>query len=148
MSFSVALQRNDSEPNRVVKNVTTLGTMTGALKDGTSIINPVIIFQAGIADLKACNYMTIADFNRSYFVTDVRSIRDQLVEVHAHTDVLTSWHTTLGECRCIVSKNERPEGYNLLLNDGTLKTYAYDKKATIPFPQGFSGYTYILAVAG
>ena len=43
---------NKSEPERVTKDLQTLATLTGSLKDGTSVINPTILLQGNPATVK------------------------------------------------------------------------------------------------
>lgn len=148
MSFQIDLQHNASAKNVVNKQVTSLGLTpdTVVLKDKTSIIDPVFLIRANINDLVGCNYLTCATFGRCYFVNDIVSVNSTVVAIHCHVDVLTSWHTQLGNCEVIVSKNE--SRCNLYLNDGTFKTYADDNNAVVNFPSGFNGLSFVLAVAG
>lgn len=89
MSFNITLQVCASEPNRVTKELTLITTLSGTLKSETSIINPVLLIEGDLTSFINCNYLTIPIFGRSYFVTDIRSIRSNLVEVTAHVDVLS-----------------------------------------------------------
>ncbi len=146
MAFNIILQRNNSEKNRVDKNVTNLVTMSGTLKDETSIINPVIIFAGNLSDYTECNYLTISAFGRSYFVTNIRSIRTGLFEITAHCDVLTSFKTQIRSNSAIVKRQEKK--WNLYLNDGSFKVYQNPNVLTKEFPSGFSRYEFVLAVAG
>lgn len=146
MSFTITLQRNKSETNAVSKEVTDLLAVEGTLKAETSIIDPVVIIECSIDDVTRCNYAHIPRFDRYYFVTNIRSIREGLVEFSMHVDVLMSFKTGLLKNRAIVKKQEND--WNLYLNDGTLKVYQNPKVLTKEFPSGFSTMEYVLAVAG
>lgn len=147
MPFNIQLQVNLSEPNRVTKTVETILDVTGDLREGTSILDPVIVFQADLAALVSCNYMTIDTFGRKYFVKNIRSIRNGLVEITAHVDVLSSFTDAIKGNYAIIKRQESE--YNLYLNDGSLRTYSDPKILTCPFPSGFGGnIEYVLAVAG
>lgn len=147
MPFDITLQRNLSEPERVTKTVEDLLTVTGDLREGTSIIDPVILFNADLSALVNCNYMTIDTFGRKYFVRNIRSIRAGLVEISAHVDVLSSFADAIKTNYAIIKRQEAD--FNLYLNDGSLRTYSDPKILTYPFPSGFSGdIEYVLAVAG
>lgn len=146
MSFSIVLQTNTSEKNRLDKEVTTIATLSGTLKDGTSIINPVILVEADITALTGCNYCTIDIFGRKYFINDIISVRNTLVELHCHVDVLSSFAS---EIRALTGITKRQENdWNLYLNDGSIQTYAGEDIYTKLFPSGFSTYQFVLAVAG
>lgn len=146
MSFSIVLQRNSSENNKVDKTLTTITTMTGTLKNETSIIDPVIFFEASLSDLKNCNYCTISDFGRSYFVNNIRSIRNGLVELSCHVDVLSTYKSQIRQQFALVKRQENY--WNLYLNDGSFKVYQNPMVLTKLFPSGFTSQHFVLAVAG
>lgn len=146
MAFDVILQTNASEKNRLVKDITDIITLNGTLKDKCSIIDPIIIFEADLSDLTSCNYMTISEFGRSYFVNNIRSIREGLVEITAHVDVLSTFAEEIKTNIAIIGKSETE--WNLYLNDGSLKTYQNADVLTKLFPSGFSTQEFVLAVAG
>lgn len=146
MSFDIKLQKNMSEKNRVVKDITDVTTLTGTLRAETSIIDPVILISASLSSVKDCNYMTIADFGRSYFITNIRSVRDGVIEISAHVDVLSTYATDLLANKAIISRSEND--WNLYLNDGSLKAYQDSRIFTKYFPNGFSDQTFVLALAG
>lgn len=147
MSFDITLYTNNSRDNERNKNLTTIATMTGTLKDKSSIIDPVIMVQY-VGTLKDCNYMYIQEFGRYYFVNDIVVVRDQLHEIHAHVDVLSSAGTNLDTCAGIVRRQEND--WNLYLDDGVFKAYSNPLIVQKSFPSGFNtgNATYILAVAG
>lgn len=146
MSFSIVLQRNSSENNKVDKTLTTLSTMTGTLKNETSIIDPVIIFEGSLSNLKNCNYCTISEFGRSYFVNDIRSVRNGLIELTCHVDVLSTYATAIRGNRAIIKRQEN--NWNLYLNDGSFNSYQNPYVLTKLFPSGFNTSQFILAIAG
>lgn len=146
MSFSITLQTNNSEKIRVSKSLTDILEVTGTLKQETSIVDPVLLIKCDLSDVVGCNYLTIPDFGRSYFVTDIRSIRNDLVEFSCHVDVLSSFATEIRANYAILSKQEKQ--WNLYLNDGTFRVYQNPIIATKAFPNGFTTQEFVLAVAG
>lgn len=146
MSFTIKLQRNNSEPIRVDKSITDLLTLTGTLREGTSIIDPVIKIECNIADVAGCNYMTIDAFGRRYFVKDIISVRNNLVEFHCHVDVLSTYKNGIRNNTGIVKRQENL--WNLYLNDGSLKIYQNPNIITKEFPNGFNTQEFVFAVSG
>lgn len=146
MAFQVVLQTNNSEKNKLDKDIVTISTISGTLKNETSILDPVILIEVDLANLISCNYMTIPSFGRSYFVTNIRSIRRNLVEVSAHVDVLSSFASQIRNNVAIVRRQENR--WNLYLNDGVFKVYQNPMVLTREFPTGFSTFEFVLAVAG
>ena len=146
MAFSIILQFNGSELNKVTKTINNIVTVTGTLKDGTSIIDPIILIDCDITGLTGCNYLTISAFGRSYFVNNIRSIRNGLAEFSCHVDVLSTYADQIREHDAIIKKQENT--WNLYLNDGSFKVYQNPMVLTKAFPSGFSTQEFVIAVAG
>lgn len=146
MSFSIVLQRNNSEPIRLSKSITTIMSVSGTLKEDTSIINPVIKIECNLSDVTRCNYLTIPSFGRSYFVNDIRSITDDIAEFSCHVDVLSTYADGIRNNTGIIKRQENL--WNLYLNDGSLKVYQDPYVITKEFPSGFTTQEFVLAVAG
>lgn len=146
MSFSVAIKRNNSENNKVDKSTNTITTLTGTLREGTSIINPTILVECSMSNIKTANYMTISDFGRSYFITDIKSIRNGILEISGHVDVLSTYSSAIKSCKAIVHR--QANDWNLYLNDGSLRVYQNSDVVTKSFPNGFTTQEIVLAVAG
>lgn len=146
MSFDIKLQTNTSEKNSLTKKLTDVKTVTGVLKDTTSIVDPVILIEMDLADAVKVNYLTISTFGRSYFVNNVKSVRQGLVEFTCHVDVLTSFADAIKKNSAIIQRQENK--WNLYLNDGTFKIYQNPNVLTKAFPSGFTTQEFVLAVAG
>ena len=146
MAFNIVLQTNNSEPNRVTKSVSDIMTLSGVLKEETSIIDPVIKIECDLATVTGCNYLSIPAFGRSYFVKNIRSVRNGLVEFSCHVDVLSSFADGIKANSAIVKRQEN--SWNLYLNDGSLKVYQNPIVLTKAFPLGFTTQEFVLAVAG
>lgn len=130
-------------PNKVNKNVGPATFVSGALREPSSIIDPVINMQANPTGY---NYMYIPDFKRFYYITDVKSISNGLVQVCGHVDVLMTYAADIRGFSAIVQRQENT--YNTYLDDGVFKAYQNSKHKIITFPAGFDTFSYILAIAG
>ena len=146
MAFDIILQRNNSERNRVTKDISEILTVSGELKTKTSIIDPVIMIECDLSAVVGCNYMSISTFGRSYFVNNIRSIRSGLIEFSCHVDVLSSFASEIRSNIAIVRRQEK--NWNLYLNDGSFKVYQNPNVLTKAFPSGFTTQEFVLAVAG
>ena len=146
MAFNIILQRNNSEMNRVSKSVDNLLTVSGVLKEDTSIIDPVIKIKCDLSAVIGCNYLSIPAFGRSYFVNNIRSVRNGLVEFSCHVDVLSSFASEIRGNKAIIKRQEN--AWNLYLNDGSFKVYQNPIVLTKSFPSGFTTQELVLAVAG
>ena len=146
MSFNIILMRNNSEVNKLTKITQDLLSVSGTLKEQTSIIDPVIKIQADLSALKYCNYMYIAEFGRYYFVNDIKSVTGSIIEVSGHVDVLSTYAQQIRSNTAITRRQEN--NWNLYLNDGTFRVYQDPKVITKAFPSGFTTQELVLAVAG
>ena len=146
MSFDIVLMRSNSEKNRLTKDTETIMTVSGFLREGTSIIDPVIKIECDMSDVVGCNYLSIPIFGRKYFVNDIRSIRNRLFEFSCHVDVLSTYADSIRENTGIIKRQENE--WNLYLNDGTFKVYQNPNVLTRAFPSGFTTQEFVLAVAG
>ncbi len=148
-SLKIILQRNVSDSNHVDKAITNMVTLSGTLKQPTSLLNPVFLIGGILEYVATANYMTIPKFgNRSYYITEIRSVRNNLIEIHGKVDVLYTYRSILRQQTAIVHRQEKR--YNLYLNDGVLKFYQNPHVVTQVFPSGFSGQNpnLLLIVAG
>ncbi len=93
-----------------------------------------------------CNYCTIDKFNRKYFIRDFRSLRNNLVEVSLHVDVLDTYEDDIKDLNAIIRRQENE--WNLYLDDGCLMSYQNPHVILKKFTSGFTNETIILAVAG
>lgn len=150
MSFTITFQTSNSDKRVLDKNITDNFELTGTLRNESSIMNPVILIEKNLSDLTGCNYMTIPDFgNRSYFINDIISIRNGLVEVHGHVDVLTTYKEGIRKNTGIVYRQETQGNWNLYLDDGSFKAYQNPRIQTLEFPTGFGNVQrFVLAIAG
>lgn len=146
MSFSITLMQNTSPVNKIGKNLSSQLEVVGDLRSETSIIDPVITIECDLADLTNCNYMYVPEFNRYYFVNNIRSIRNGLVEFSCHVDVLETYKDQIRANSAIIKRQEN--NWNLYLNDGTFKVYQNPIVITKEFPNGFNSQEFVLAVAG
>ena len=146
MAFDIKIGINRSERIALDKDFDVFTTLTGTLKAETSIVDPVIMVEADVAALNRANYMEIEVFGRYYFITNIRSIRDGLVEISAHCDVLSSFKTAIRGNSGIIKRQET--AWNLYLNDGTFKVYQNPMVLTKEFPGGFNSFSFIMGVAG
>ena len=147
--MNIVLMLNNSEPERVTKELKTLATLTGSLKEGTSVINPTILLRgtpATVQQIVTSNYLRIPDFGRYYFIRDISSVRTNLWEISCHVDVLQTYATQIKEQKAIIQRQENK--WNLYLNDGSFRVYQNPTVLTKPFPNGFRTNNFVLAIAG
>lgn len=144
--MTINLFQNNSDANVVSKSLTAKGTVTGTLREGCSIIDPIIKIE-GISgsDLPYLNYLEIVEFGRYYYIRDIVLV-GKLFEVHCHIDVLETYKDQIKPLQAIIARNS--EQYNLYLQDGLIKEYANPHIQIKQFPGAFTDYEYIFSVCG
>ena len=155
MSFQISLQKNTSPPNKVDKEPTDVAYATGVLKDGASILDPVILIDSSLSSdiISNINYAYIAEFGRYYYITNIMSVTNQLWEIHMHVDVLMTYKTQIRNQSAIICRQEKK--YNMLLDDGWFSCFQDPIVKRIRFTdsggnptQPFEAQEYVLVVAG
>ena len=150
MSFTINLQRNTSPSNKVHKDLVTIKGVTGVLRQGTSILDPVILIEESVPSnvVSTANYCYISEFSRYYFITDVRSTNNGLWEISLHVDVLMSWETEIRAQSGIIARSQNK--FNLYLDDGWFVDYQNPNIVVKSFPDmhAFDHQEYVLILAG
>lgn len=144
--MNIILYQNISEYNAVNKTINELTTLTGTLREESSIIDPIITISDIDSYVGSMNYAYIPEFNRYYFITNIETIRNKLWRVSFHVDVLYTYREQIKSNSAIIERNETQ--YDLKLNDGLFKTQQNPRIAQFPFPSGFNTWNFVLAIAG
>ena len=144
--MTIDFYTNNSENYRLSKSLSSVTSMSGSLKNESSLVNPTILVEGDISTIRKANYCIISEFGRKYFINNYKSIRNNLFEITCHCDVLSTYADEIKKCKAIVSRQEN--NWNLYLNDGSFKAYQNPIVQTKLFPTGFNSFAYILAIAG
>lgn len=143
--MNIKFYTNLSEKNAVNKNITLLNDFTGTLREESSIIDPVFTITS-LSSLATCNYAYIPDFGRYYFINNIKCLRNNYYQVSMHVDVLMTYKNQILANSAIIERNETQ--YDLKINDGLFKTQQNPRIAQFEFPNGFTNWDFVLAVAG
>jgi hypothetical protein len=143
---NITLLKNISENNKIGKTLTIISSISGSLRDQSSIIDPVLIVSGSTSIIMESNYLRIEDFERYYFIKNIVAIRTGIWEITAHVDVLETYSTQIKAQTAVIKRQEKK--WNLYLDDGIFKTYQNPTIVTKVFPSGFTSQNFVLAVAG
>lgn len=144
--MTITFYTNGSERNALRKNLEQLLTFEGTLRDTSSLIDPVITVAVVSNLIPQINYAYIPEFARYYFVNNITSIRNNVWQFEMHIDVLMTYCDAILANHAIIQRNENE--YDLQLNDGMFVTMQKPRKSVHQFPNGFTDYDYVLAIAG
>ena len=144
--MEIKLYTNNSEMNKINKNLTNELSLTGSLRDVANIVNPVITIQ--IANISDYNYVYIPDFGRFYFISDIVVIRTGLYTLSLSVDVLESFKSEILNLPVILSNTQNVGSTNYLPSNVFLNNVK-NKTDILNFPNGLndSG-EFILITAG
>ena len=144
--MNITLYVNNSEKNKIGKNLTNDFSLSGTLRDATNIINPIILLE--LNEISNYNYCYIPNFNRYYFITDITVIRTGLYAISLLVDVLESFKTDIKNLSVILL-NTQNVGSSTYLSSPVFRNNVKSKTDIINFPNGLndSG-EFILITAG
>ena len=145
--MNINLYLNKSEPEKLDKTLIWEISLTGFLRESSSIIDPVILIEGNVSTLSLYNYAYIPEFERYYFINNIESVRTGLVRVFMHVDVLTSFKSGIRSNNALIDRQKVSGNY--YLNDGIWKHEAREFYTVKTFPNGFNDNgEYILITAG
>ena len=144
--MTINLYTNTAPRNALVKDLAAVSTLTGTLRNESSVVDPVVTIEDSDQLLLSANYAYISEFGRYFFITNIESVRQNLWRVSMHVDVLYTFRDQIITNSAIIERNENE--YDLKLNDGLFQTQQNPRIAQYPFPTGFNTWNFVLAVAG
>lgn len=125
----ISLLTTKSESNSFPKNFENDRiVLEGSFRDESNLINPRILieyhetFNPTKEKAFKYNYCYIPDFNRFYFINDVRVVRTGVYELIMHVDVLQTYRNDIKKMNGFCKRSESHGDENLY----------YDDKANIP----------------
>ena len=152
MSFTIDLYKNSSPRNSFYPSLAKIRSLDGTLREESSLLNPRIRLRINdVSDLRNVNYMYIKEFGRYYYMTDIVSLRNNLIEISGHVDVLSTYRSQILANDAILARAGKSNSYyNTYLEDSELATYQDSYVCNYRFPKSFShnNDNIILAVAG
>ena len=128
--MDIIFYKSTNEVNSFPKSLTDGVTISGTLRSECDILNPVIEF-TGIGVDIPYNYCYIPTFKRYYFITEARSIRNDILEISMHVDVLQSWEREILELHGIVDRCSPTHDDNGYINPISTEIYD-DRYITLP----------------
>lgn len=144
MSITIQLYNCTSEPNAINKDLDTVGdALVGVFKDATSILTPSIYIDSNQIN---ANYMHIGSpINRYYFIDEIVAVRNNLVRVKGHIDVLQTYKSDIENVKGIVRRNAKD--YQKYIVDEKITASSKREILTTKFSQDLDDEQIILVVA-
>lgn len=137
MGVHVSLGTTSSEKRQLDKQISYSHSYEGVLHNESNVVNPSVLIKVPASSIATCNYMSITEFGRQYFITDIRSINENLSLVSGHCDVLTTYKTGIRTNSAIIARSAEQGNWNLYLNDPMLKV---NSKSEILTKKGWNSF--------
>lgn len=145
--MNIILYYNSSDNRDLNKTLLNGFTLSGTLRDASSIIKPTIKMQA--SNILRYNYAYIPEFNRYYFITDVTTDRQNIQTVSFYIDPLMSFRGDINVLKVVIDKQSLPSNGDEYIDDGSLVTNNLTFNTVYNFSNGFNDNgEYILITAG
>ena len=128
MRFEVKIGICKDAKNKESKSPSWNYTISGLLKDRCDILNPTIRLIIGdskgikLPTITKCNYMYIDNFNRYYFITGFNIVRNTILELTGHVDVLNTYKDQIKANTGLILRSE--SNYRKFLDDGAFKIFS------------------------
>lgn len=144
MAITVNLGVTSSEKRQLDKSVSTVASCSGSLRNESNVVNPSILVEANAESIARCNYMTIPDFGRKYFITDIQAVTNKLSIITGHCDVLSTYADEIRKNQAILGRSQ--SNWNLYLDDGAFKVTNKTQVITKKFSGKFSDNSSLILV--
>ena len=145
--MEIQLSYTNSENNAITKNLNSITSYSGTLRDACNVIEPVILIEG--TDFSRFNYAYIPSFKRYYFITKVSNYRNGVWVLTLHVDVLMTYRTDILNLKAIIDETETYKADNYLPSSDIWVAKVKDKTSIINFPNGLSqNGEYVLLTAG
>lgn len=103
--YKIISEKNSVKKETETGKLTASYTLTGTLKNNTSIINPTIRVEVN-SGIVTCNYAYIPEFSRYYFIRDIVNVSNNIWEISMHCDALSSFWNEIKTNSAILNRVE------------------------------------------
>lgn len=152
-SFDVELYNCSAEVIRVDKTdyLTSYGTLSGTLREESSMIRPSITFQS--SSVPRFNYVYISAFRRYYYVNNIVSVNKNLWRMELNCDVLMTYKDEIADVRLALARQEFNNNPYLVDSEFPLRVGNYYEIVTLESTafdttSSTEGHNYVLTVIG
>ena len=147
-TITITLMNTSSAHNVVHKQMTTLKTISGRLKEDTFMENITVNVEY-FEDYYRCNYAYIPEFHRYYYVR-VELIDGAQVRLIMKSDALTSFYDGYRNSKIIAKRSSTNCNPNIVDTASPFKPLpkVIHRKTPFGFTPSSSGYCYVLTLGG
>lgn len=145
--MNIKLYNNSSDNRCIQKVIENEFSISGTLREETSIMSPVITIRNDTAI--RYNYAYIPEFKRYYYITSVESIRTGIWKLYLEVDPLMSFKVDILALNVVANKQSLAVHGDEYIDDGSLVIDNLMFKSVYNFSTGFNNNgEYVLITAG
>lgn len=133
--MTIDLLRTTDNPMVLNKHTSSVSSHTGTLKEGSDVIDPVILMEISGFPSSA-NYAHIPAFGRYYYIRDIKNVYNNMWSIEMHVDVLKTYASGILASPCIIAKTASND-FNLYIPDPNFKCQQNTVIGMQSFPSGF-----------
>lgn len=142
--MTLQLFNTTSDKRKLHKNKTEIDTISCKIKQGTSILNPIVIInKLSTKKIVRCNYAYIRELQRYYFINDIVESTGQLMELHMHVDVLQSYESDIKSISTLILRQENVYSPYFVDEEMLVRTNRFRTKKNIGVVGGNSAIYYL-----
>lgn len=153
--MNITLYNNLSDHRCLNKELEVVETISGATPYGECSVQAPVMRLRPFENWAIVNYAYIGDYQRYYYVTEIKILSGNVLELHCQSDPLMSFRNAIKNCQGVLVANEnlstpyiRDPNYPVSLKK-TITTYLFDGDPFNITAAGYrSGLNYVLTVAG
>ena len=119
--MTITFYNTTSDKRMLNKTLTNAKSITGDIKQETSIISPIFIVNSNIQLLSNYNYLYVSELDRYYYINDV-TISKNCIIVSCEIDVLMTYKNSINCLNCNIIRQEHHGLSNIVDNEITVKT--------------------------
>lgn len=153
--MNITLYNNLSDHRCLNKELETIETISGATPYGECSVQAPVMRLRPFENWAIVNYAYIGDYQRYYYVTEIKILSGNVLELHCQSDPLMSFRNAIKNCQGVLVANEnlttpyiRDLNYPVSLKK-TITTYLFDADPFNIENTGYqTGHNYVLTTAG
>lgn len=130
MSITVSFYTNKSDNRYLTKDLSLLAEdIQCSVYLPCDRLNPILILDKDTIQnvLTECNYCTIPEFGRKYFITDISGAAGNKVQLACHVDVLGTYDEEIRYCPIVAARSSNQPNYYLQDDMRIFNTYTYNQ---------------------
>ena len=146
MAEQLTLQvlKTSTDKKYLSKSVNKIVEKKCRLKDGSSIVNPVVILKKmSDSHTRQFNYAYIKEWGRYYFVNDIVEMPADQIQVSMHVDVLNTYKNNIRGITALIERQENVYSPYFVDEEMLVRTTRFREKKNIGVIGGNTAYYYL-----